>query len=154
MLGRCVRSECWAPLAPLLTSHTVLYLIMWSRHSCWNKCSLAVKITLYISNTVELKKGALIRFIFLLIKLNLWLKRKLWLCQTEDMGMWGLGIAGIPTLIKLSFSNWILRCVLPHFCKANVLCLLSVFFSFFFFSSSQQLFSFTGVLFNGNTSNS
>lgn len=119
------------------TTYSVLYLTVWSIHSCWNKWSLVVKFTLHISNSEELNR-VLIRFIFLLIKLNLWLKRTLWLWQTEDIGMWGLGIAGILTLIKVSFPDWILRCVLSYFCKPNVFCFGLVFFSLLF---SFSLFS-------------
>lgn len=112
-------------------------------NALWLLLSLWISVRPCSSN-----KGFLIRFFFffLLIKLNLWLKRKLWLCRTEDTGIWGVGIIGILTLIQLSFPNWILRCVLLCFCRANVF-VVCLFFS-------QRLFSFTCVLLNGNISNS
>lgn len=141
MLGRCVRRALGSLSSSTHPTHAVLYLTVWSRNFCWNKFSLAVEITLFISYSVELNKGVLLRFIFLLIKLNLWLKRKLWLCQTQGIGMWRLGISGILTLIKLSFPNWILRWVLPHFCRANVFFFFVVFlFSPFFFLSPAVSF--------------
>lgn len=150
VLGSCVRREP-CPLQLLYSPHTRRLLFtspFWSRRLCQSKCSLALDITSDISKTMQFKQGVSnkIFFFFLLIKLNLWLKRKLWLCRTEDTGMWGVGIIGILTLIQLSFPNWILRCVLLCFCRANVFVVCLVF--------SKRLFSFTCVLLNGNISNS
>lgn len=121
MLGSCVRRERCPLSAPLLTPHTltVVYLTFWSRHLCWKECSLALDITLDISNIMEFKQGFSNKCLFFSSS-NLWLKRKLWLCWAEDMGIWGVGIIGILTLIQLSFLNWILRCALLRFCRANV----------------------------------
>lgn len=113
------------------TTYSILYLTLWSRHSSWNKWSLAVKFTLHISNW-GVKQGCSNKIYFSSHQVKFMVEEKIVIVSDWGIGMWGLGITGILTLIKVSFPDWILRCVLSYFCRANVFCFWLVFFSLLF----------------------